>query len=644
MTAIRVELPEGARLELETPRSARELLEQAGLGDGAIAVRLDGRAASLDSRIASDCRIEPIQAGSRDGLAILRRTEALLLARAAERLFGGVEPAALAALPDGFSVDLDLEHVIRVEDLALLEEEMQSIRAADLPIETVRLPREEAERELRRHRSKFRSEVLHESPAAEFEFVRIGGDLEMAEGPWLPSTGRAGPARLLSVSGAYWKDSETRPMLQRVHGTAFARPEELERHLAALESARERDHRKLGRQLDLFSFHPEAPGFPFWHPRGVRLLDRLEGYLKSKLLEDGFQTVRTPVLLGESVWRLSGHWEIYRENMFLAEDGSRTYGVKPMNCPGASILYRATRRSFRELPLRFAELGHVHRNERSGVLSGLLRARSFTQDDGHIFCAETDLGAEIRGILSRMLSVYADFGFTRPVVELSTRPIRSLGSEDNWRRAEAALRSVLDSLGIEHDVHRGEGSFYGPKIDVHLPDCLGRLWQAGTIQVDFAMPERFELTYVGPDERHRRPVLIHRAVTGSLERLAALLIEHHSGAFPTWLAPEQVRIVPVSPVEHGEYASAVAREIVATGAAAEVDARGETVGYRVRQAALDKVPYSIVVGDEERAARTVSVRRRDGEDLGAVATKVFAAELAGEIARREACPGIRFAR
>ncbi|MBI4616353.1 MAG: threonine--tRNA ligase [Planctomycetes bacterium] len=634
MPGIKVELPDRGAIEIERPLPAREVLSRAGLPAGAVAVLVDGRLADLSRPIDADCRIEPVALASRAGRAILSRSAALVLAQAAARLFPGVELAALAVTAEGFSVDLDLEHVLRVEDLPLLEEEMRKIQAADLVMERIELPREEAERELRRQRSRFRMELFAENADDPVSFVRIGDALEWDAGPTLPSTSRTGHFRLLSASGAYWRDSETRPVLQRVHGTAFPEKEELEAHLARLEQARERDHRKLGRELDLFSFHPEAQGSPFWHPRGVRLLATIENYLLCRLAGAGYEEIRTPAILSESVWRTSGHWEIYRENMFLTESRGKALAVKPMNCPGAAILFRSKRRSYRELPVRFAELGLVHRNERSGVLSGLLRVRSFTQDDAHIFCSATDLSSEIRGTIELVRSVYRDFGFDDPVVELSTRPAVSIGSEDTWREAEAALAGALGELGIAHEVHRGEGSFYGPKIDFHVADCLGRLWQVATIQVDFAMPERFELSFVGPDGRHRRPVMIHRAVLGSLERFVALLLEHHAGAFPPWLAPEQARIVPVSPPVHAATAEAAAAALAAAGLRAGVDSRDETVAYRVREAARERIPYTLVVGDAELKACTVSVRRRDGTDVGAMPAGEFVRRLSHEVASR----------
>ncbi|HZS33880.1 MAG TPA: threonine--tRNA ligase [Methylomirabilota bacterium] len=574
-----------------------------------------------------DCAPEP--------LPTLRHSTAHLLAQAATQLFPEVRLAIGPPIENGFYYDFQRDTPFTEEDLARLEERMRELAKADYPIVREERSREEAIRFYRDRHEPFKVEILEALPpeVTRVSFYRQGEFVDLCRGPHVPSTGHIHAFKLLSSSGAYWRGDEHRPMLQRIYGTAWPTQEELDRHLWRLAEAKRRDHRKLGRELELFAFHDVSPGAPFWLPKGMIVFRELERFARELQDARGYQEVSTPILVNRRLWEQSGHWEHYAENMFRVEAEEQVFALKPMNCPESTFMYRHALRSYRDLPLRFAEMGRLHRNERSGTLTGLFRVRQFTQDDAHIYCRPDQLQAEIMGVLELVGVFYRTFGL-EPQFKLATRPDRFLGTPEQWDHAERALEEALRANGLPFTVKPGDGAFYAPKIDIHIEDVLGRDWQMATIQADLTMlPERFALEYVDADGQPKRPVAIHRAIFGSFERFIGILIEQFGGAFPTWLAPVQVRVLPVS-ARHGEYAVAVHRRLVAAGVRAELDDRSEKLGYRVREAQLQKLPYALVVGEREARDGTASVRKRGGEDVGAMPVDAFLAEVTAEIRAR----------
>ncbi len=574
-----------------------------------------------------DCAPEP--------LPTLRHSTAHLLAQAATQLFPEVRLAIGPPIENGFYYDFQRDTPFTEEDLARLEERMRELAKADYPIVREERSREEALRFYRDRHEPFKVEILEALPpeVTRVSFYRQGDFVDLCRGPHVPSTGHIHAFKLLSSSGAYWRGDERRPMLQRIYGTAWPTQEELDRHLWRLAEAKRRDHRKLGRELELFAFHDVSPGAPFWLPKGMIVFRELERFARELQDARGYQEVSTPILVNKRLWEQSGHWEHYAENMFRVEAEEQVFALKPMNCPESTFMYRHALRSYRDLPLRFAEMGRLHRNERSGTLTGLFRVRQFTQDDAHIYCRPDQLQAEIMGVLELVGVFYRTFGL-EPRFKLATRPERFLGTPEQWDHAERALEEALRANGLPFTVKPGDGAFYAPKIDIHIEDVLGRDWQMATIQADLTMlPERFALEYVDADGQPKRPVAIHRAIFGSFERFIGILIEQFGGAFPTWLAPVQARVLPVS-ARHGEYAAAVHRRLVAAGVRAELDDRSEKLGYRVREAQLQKLPYVLVVGEREARDGTASVRKRGGEDVGPMAVDAFLAEVTAEIRAR----------
>jgi threonyl-tRNA synthetase len=574
-----------------------------------------------------DCAPEP--------LPTLRHSSAHLMAQAVTQLFPGTKLAIGPAIEDGFYYDFQRAEPFTPEDLKKIEERMRELGEADMPFVREELSRDEAVRFFEGRDEPFKVEILAGLPpeVRRVSLYRQGDFVDLCRGPHVPSTGRIRHFRLLSSSGAYWRGDERRPMLQRIYGTCWLTAEDLARHLWRLEEAKRRDHRKLGRELDLYVFHDVAPGAPFWLPKGMVIVRELERYSREMQDARGYQEITTPILVNKRLWEQSGHWEHYAEHMFRLEVEGQTFSLKPMNCPESTYVYRHALRSYRDLPLRFAEMGRLHRNERSGTLTGLFRVRQFTQDDAHIYCRPDQLQEELSGVLELVQAFYRTFGLT-PLFRLATRPEKALGTGEQWDRAERALAEALRAHGLPHVVKPGDAAFYGPKIDIHLEDVLGRDWQMATIQVDLAMlPERFGLEYVDADGQAKRPVAIHRAIFGSFERFIGVLTEHFAGAFPSWLAPVQVRVLPVS-AKHSTYAAEVFRRLAAAGVRAELDDRSEKLGYRVREAQVQKVPYALVVGERESREGTVSVRRRGGEDVGAMALARFLAEVTVEIRTR----------
>jgi len=574
-----------------------------------------------------DCLPEP--------LPTLRHSTSHVMAQAVRQLFPDVRVAIGPAIEDGFYYDFLKATPFTPEDLQRIEAKMRELVTADLPFVREEWARAEAIAYFKERDEPFKVEILEALDVPAVSVYRQGDFLDLCRGPHVRSTGALKTFKLLSSSGAYWRGDERNPMLQRIYGTAWLTQEDLDKHLWRLEEARKRDHRKLGRELDLFDFHDVAPGAPFWLPHGMILVRELEKFAREHLDDRGYQEISTPMLIHKRLWEESGHWEHYSEHMFKVEVEEELFTLKPMNCPPSTFVYRRALRSYRDLPLRFSEMGRCHRNERSGTLTGLVRVRQFTQDDAHIYCRPDQLQDEIVGILDLVREWYKTFDL-QPTFKLSTRPEKKLGSEAQWDAAERALAEALKANGLAHELNPGDGAFYGPKIDIYVGDVLGRHWQIATVQVDLAMlPDRFKLEYIDTDGQPKRPVAIHRAIFGSYERFIGILTEHFAGAFPTWLAPVQARVLPVSE-KHGEYARTVFARLRAARIRAELDDRNEKLGYRIREAQLRKVPYMLVVGEREAQNGTASLRRRSGEDAGALPVERIVLELAAEIGSRAA--------
>ena len=565
-------------------------------------------------------------------LATLRHSTSHVMAQAVKRLFPEVKVAIGPAIEDGFYYDFDRAEPFTPEDLAKIEKVMGEIVKADLPFERKEMPRAEAIEFFRQRGERYKVEILEGIVAPTVSLYTQGDFIDLCRGPHVKSTGEIKAFRLLSSSGAYWRGDETKPMLQRIYGTAWLTQEELDKHLWRLEEAKKRDHRKLGRELDLFIFHEVSPGAPVWLPNGWMMVRELERFVREKLDARGYQEISTPILVNKKLWEQSGHWDYYQENMFLVESEEQVFGLKPMNCPESTIVYRHALRSYRDLPLRFSDMGRLHRNERSGTLTGLFRVRQFTQDDAHIYCRLDQLQSEITMLLELVKDWYRTFGL-EPLFKLSTRPAKSLGTDEQWQVAEQGLADALRANGLAFDLNPGDGTFYGPKIDVDILDALARRWQIATIQIDFQQPDRFGLEYIDSDGQPKRPVMVHRAIFGSFERFIGILTEHYAGAFPTWLAPVQARVIPISE-KFADYARGVHERLRAAHVRSELDDRNEKLGYRIREAQLRKVPYMLVCGGREAEAGTVGVRHRTGDDVGAVALDRVVADLVREIGTR----------
>ncbi|GAW92293.1 threonine--tRNA ligase [Calderihabitans maritimus] len=600
------------------------------LARNAVAARVNGELIDLNRPLQDDVTLEILTFDDEDGQRVYRHSTAHILAQAVQRLFPGTKLGIGPAIENGFYYDFDLKQTFTPEDLAAIEEEMKKIIEADYPFEREEMTREEAIKFFSDRGEVYKVELINElSEDTPLSIYRQGEFVDLCAGPHVPSTGYIKAVKLLSVAGAYWRGDEKNRMLQRIYGTSFPKKSQLDEHLTRLEEARKRDHRKLGAQLGLFSIMEEGPGFPFFHPKGMILRNELEKFWREEHIKRGYQEIKTPIILNRDLWERSGHWEHYKENMYFTEIDDRDYAIKPMNCPGAILIYKTEQHSYRDFPLRLAELGLVHRHERSGVLHGLMRVRAFTQDDAHIFMLPTQITSEIKGVIDLVDYFYKIFGFDYHV-ELSTRPEKSMGSDEIWDRAIAALKKALEEKNMNYVINEGDGAFYGPKIDFHLRDSLGRTWQCGTIQLDFLMPEKFDLTYIGEDGQKHRPVMIHRVVFGSMERFMAILTEHYGGAFPTWLAPVQVKLLPIAD-RHQSYAFELKERMQQRGIRVEVDDRNEKIGYKIREAQLQKIPYMLIVGDKEVENETVAVRKRTEGDLGAVPVGRFIADIEAEI-------------
>ena len=555
-------------------------------------------------------------------------TSSHILAQAIKRLYPEMKLAIGPSIDNGFYYDFDTDKPFTPEMFAEIEEEMKKIIKEDYIIERFVLPRDKA-LELMKDEP-YKQELIRDLPEdEEISFYKQGEFTDLCAGPHLPSTGKVKAIKLLTSSGAYWRGNEKNKMLQRIYGISFPKASELEAYLNMLEEAKKRDHKKLGKELDLFMIAPEGPGFPFFLPKGMVIRNILEDYWRKIHEKAGYVEIKTPVILNEELWHRSGHWDHYKDNMYTTKIDDVDYGVKPMNCPGGMIVYKSKLHSYKELPIRAGELGLVHRHEKSGQLNGLFRVRCFTQDDAHIFCLPNQIEDEIKGVMKLVDEVYSKFGFEY-TIELSTRPEDSMGSEELWNMAESALAKVLNDTGREYTINEGDGAFYGPKIDFHIKDCLGRDWQCGTIQLDFQMPERFDLTYIGEDGEKHRPVMLHRVIFGSIERFIGIITEHYAGAFPAWLAPVQVKILAISEAHH-DYAKEIEEKFKAAGLRVEMDLREEKIGYKIREAQLQKIPYMIILGEKEKAANAVGVRSRKEGDIRQMETEEFINKIKKEI-------------
>ena len=599
-------------------------------GKKIIAAKLNGELLDLSRVVNVGGEIEAVSVESEEGLEILRHSTAHLMAQAVENLYPGSKFGVGPAIKDGFYYDIDLNgKTLTEQDLPAIEAEMRKLAGKAEKITREDLSKAAALEFFKARGDEYKQELINAVEADTVSIYKQGDYVDLCRGPHVPDTSKIHNFKLLSLAGAYWRGDEKNKMLTRIYGTAFATPDELKNYLKRLEEAKLRDHRKLGRDLDLFSLHEEGPGFPFFHPKGMAILNTLIDFWRREHIKRGYQEIRTPQILDRDLWLKSGHWDHYRENMYFTEIDEKPFAVKPMNCPGGILVYKTQLHSYRDLPIRMTELGVVHRHERSGVLHGLMRVRCFTQDDAHIYCEPSQIRDEVMKIMELDKYVYNDvFGF-KYSVELSTRPENSMGSEEQWNAAENALKEALEISGTPYHINAGDGAFYGPKIDFHLEDCIGRTWQCGTIQLDFQLPERFDMSYIGEDGKEHRPVMLHRTILGSLERFLGILIEHYAGAFPFWIAPVQVKIIPVAN-EHINYAKELHDEFLKSGLRVEIDTREEKLGRKIRDAQLQKVPYMLVLGDKELASKNVAVRERSKGDLGSMSVEEFKNLLAQE--------------
>ncbi|PET66038.1 threonine--tRNA ligase [Bacillus sp. AFS001701] len=616
---ISIKLPDGSIREVEQNTTVEDFAGSISISlkKKALGGKINGKLVDLNTPITEDCEVQIITQDDQDGLEMMRHSSAHILAQAVKRLYKG-EKAAFGVGPvtaDGFYYDIDLPVSIKVEDLPKIEKEMEKIIKENLPITRSEVSREEAIKFFTELDDEFKLELIRDLPEdAVISMYTQGEFVDLCRGPHVPTTGRVKAIKLLSVAGAYWRGDANNKMLQRVYGTAFPSKKELEEHLYLLEEAKKRDHRKLGKELELFMFSEEAPGMPFFLPKGTIIRNELEQYERGLQTSKDYKEVRTPFIMNQRLWEQSGHWHHYHENMYFTEVDETKFALKPMNCPGHMLVYKNKLHSYRDLPVRMCENGQVHRHEYSGALNGMMRVRTFTQDDAHIFCRPDQIEGEIIEVINLIKEIYGVFGFTYKV-ELSTRPEDSMGSEELWNSAEQALENVLKSENLDFKLNPGDGAFYGPKIDFHIQDALKRSWQCATIQLDFQMPEKFDLTYVNEDNQKERPVVIHRAIYGSIDRFLGILTEHFAGAFPLWLAPVQVAVLPISSV-HNEYAQKLTDQLKAAGIRVEADLRGEKIGYKIREAQLQKLPYMLVVGDQEVENNTVAIRKRGEGDIG----------------------------
>jgi threonyl-tRNA synthetase len=627
-----IRLPDGSVKVFDGPVTVAEVARAIGpgLARAALAGKVDGQLVDASHLIERDAAVSIVTDRDKEGVEVIRHSTAHLLAYAVKELFPEAQVTIGPVIEDGFYYDFSYKRPFTIEDLAAIERRMSELAGRDLPVTREVWPRDKAVAFFKSIGEHYKAEIIAAIPAGEeVSLYREGDFVDLCRGPHVPSTGKLKVFKLMKVAGAYWRGDSSKEMLQRIYGTAWAKKEEQDAYLHMLEEAEKRDHRKLGTQLDLFHLQEESPGMVFWHPNGWAIWQQIEQYMRRVYRDNGYLEVRCPQVLDRSLWERSGHWQNYRENMFTTESEKRDYAIKPMNCPGHIQIYNKGLRSYRELPLRYGEFGVCTRNEPSGALHGIMRVRAFTQDDGHVFCTENQIKPEVVAFNSLLKRVYADFGFTEIVYKLATRPAKRVGSDEVWNKAESALRSALEESGLVFETLPGEGAFYGPKIEYHLKDAIGRSWQCGTMQVDFSMPDLLGAEYVAEDNARRTPVMLHRAVLGSMERFVGILIEHYAGAMPLWLAPVQAVVLNISEGQ-GAYASAVAARLKSAGYRVQADLRNEKISYKIREHSLQKLPYQLVVGEREKAVEKVAVRTRAGEDLGQMSLTEFIARLESE--------------
>ncbi|MEW5893037.1 MAG: threonine--tRNA ligase [Pseudomonadota bacterium] len=628
-----IRLPDGSERRFDEPVTVAQVAASigAGLARAALAGKVNGRLVDTAYRIEHDADLAIITDKDAEGLELIRHSMAHLMAYAVKELFPEAQVTIGPVIEDGFYYDFSYKRPFTPEDLAAIEKRMLELAKKDIPVVREEWERDKAVEFFKSIGEHYKAEIIASIPAGEtISLYREGDFVDLCRGPHVPSTGKLKVFKLMKVAGAYWRGDSKNEMLQRIYGTAWARKEDLEAYLHRLEEAEKRDHRRLGKQLDLFHMQDEAPGMVFWHPHGWVIWQEIEQYLRGKFREYGYQEVKTPTVMDRSLWEKSGHWENYRENMFTTASENRDYAVKPMNCPGHVQIFNHGLHSYRDLPLRLAEFGSCHRNEPSGSLHGLMRVRAFVQDDAHIFCTEEQVQGEVSEFIRMLQSVYADFGFNDVLVKLSTRPEKRVGSDETWDRAEAALAAALEQNGLAYDLQPGEGAFYGPKIEFTLKDSLGRLWQCGTIQLDFNLPVRLNAEYVAEDNSRKPPVMLHRAIVGSMERFIGILIEHYAGNFPLWLAPVQAVVMNITDAQ-ADYAEQVKEALKKQGFRVISDLRNEKITYKIREHSMQRVPYQLVVGDKERAEGKVAVRVRGGEDLGQMDLDQLIARLRQEL-------------
>ena len=632
---ITIRLKDGKELHFENEVTLFEVAKKISnsLAKDVLVAKVDGELTDIRNNITDGTQVEFFTKADKEGLFTLRHTAAHVMAQAIQHLYPGTKFAIGPAIDDGFYYDLESDHVFSQEDFAAIEKEMAKIAKANLPIEKKILSRNEALEFFRSRNQDYKVILIQDLPEDAIISTYTQGDFtDLCRGPHVRSTGKLKVFKLMTVAGAYWRGDEHNKMLQRIYATAFFDKEELDRFLFVRAEAEKRDHRKLGKQLNLFSFHEEGPGFPFFHPKGMVIRNELIAYERELFREFGYEEIMTPIILSKKLWLQSGHWDHYKENMYFTQIDEEDYAVKPMNCPGGILYYKTNQHSYRELPKRVGEFGIVHRHELHGALHGLFRVRVFTQDDAHIFMTQDQMKDEVIKTMEMYRKLYSVFGLEYHV-ELSTRPENSMGSEKLWEISTNALRDAVEAAGVPYVINEGDGAFYGPKLDFHIKDCLGRTWQCGTIQMDMQLPERFDVNYVGEDGEKHRAVMLHRAGYGSLERFIGILIEHFAGAFPSWIAPVQVKVVPVTE-KHMNYARSVADALSASNVRVEIEEGNDTLGYKIRKAQMEKVPYTLVVGDKEMNGHTVSVRSRKNGDEGSLPVAVFVSNLIREIRDR----------
>ena len=633
-----ITLPDNSQKSFEHPVTVADAAAAIGpgLAKAAVAGKVDGRTVDTSFLIERDARLAIVTDKDAEGVEIIRHSTAHLLAYAVKELFPDAQVTIGPVIDNGFYYDFSYKRPFTPEDLAKIEQRMHELAKKDFPVVREVWQRDKAVEYFKGIGEHYKAEIIASIPAGEdVSLYREGDFVDLCRGPHVPSTGKLKVFKLMKVAGAYWRGDSRNEMLQRIYGTAWAKKEEQDAYLHMLEEAEKRDHRRLGRQLDLFHLQEEAPGMVFWHAHGWVVWQEIEQYMRQVIRDHGYQEVKTPQLMERSLWERSGHWQMYAENMFTTKAEERDYAVKPMNCPGHIQIFNQGIKSYRDLPLRIAEFGSCHRNEPSGSLHGLMRVRGFVQDDAHIFCSEDQVLGESSDFIDLLRKVYADFGFIDVLVKLSTRPEKRIGADESWDRAEAALAQALDAKGLKYDLQPGEGAFYGPKIEFSLKDCLSRVWQCGTLQLDFSLPARLGAEYVAEDNTRRTPVMLHRAILGSLERFIGILIEHHAGAFPLWLAPVQAVVMNISE-NQADYAANVAEKLRSAGFRALSDLRNEKINYKIREHSMQKLPYQIVVGDKEKAAQLVAVRARGNQDLGQMSLEALVDRLRSEREQRGA--------